>query len=99
MATIEERLSRGDRAKEVLENEEFVAAWSRVEQELIESWKNTPSTNANRDARERIHLSITLLGKVKACITETLETGKLAQAELIYRQSLAQRAKDWLTPN
>jgi hypothetical protein len=98
MATIDERLARGSRAKEVLENEEFIAAWSRVESELIESWKNTPSTNANRDARERIHLSITLLGKVKACITETMETGKLAQADLIYKQSRLQQARDWLTP-
>lgn len=93
---LEQRLYNGDRAREVLENEAFIEAFERVEKELIESWRNTPSTSNNQDARERIHLSLTLLGKVRSCIHETMETGKLARLELEHKKSLAQRAKQIL---
>jgi hypothetical protein len=97
--TDEQRLYRGNRAREVLENEEFQAAFEAIEKDLIESWKNTPSTSANQDARERIHLSLTMLGKVKASLTHTMETGKLAAEELKHRKRLTERLKEWATPN
>lgn len=91
-----QRLYNGDRAREVLENEAYIAAFADIEKDLIESWKNTPATNANRDARERIHMALTLMGKVQACLHQTLDTGKLAKMELEHQnklQEIAKRAK------
>ena len=89
-----ERLYNGDRAKEVLENEAYIAAFADIEKDLIESWKNTPATIVNRDARERIHMALTLLGKLQACLQQSLDTGKLAKLELEHQRSLAQKLKD-----
>jgi hypothetical protein len=98
MSTLEQRLYDGDRAREVLENEVFQAVWADIEKDLIESWRNIPSSdgprNSHRDAREKLHLSLTLLGKVKACVQQTMETGKLAKLELEHKRSIAQRARD-----
>ena len=91
MKTIEQRIYDGSRAREVLDNEAFQAAFADIRKDLIESWENIPSTSENAPARDRIHLSLTLLGKVKACIQQSLETGKLAHMDLEHRRTLAER--------
>lgn len=99
--TDEHRLHRGNRAREVLENEEFEAAFTAIEEDLIESWQNIPSTSSESHvaARERIHLSLTMLRKVRAAITQTMETGKLAAEELKYKRSMSERVKEWAGMN
>lgn len=99
--TDEERLHRGARAREVLDNEEFQAAFQLIEQDLIEAWKLSPAKPdpASVGARERIHLSLTLLSKVKSCIEQTMQTGKLAAEELKYRKTMADRLKEWAGTN
>ncbi len=94
--TLEERLYNGDRAREVLENEQFIAAFEAIEKDLIESWRNLPSSETTRlrDMRERLHLSLTLLSKVKATLEQSLETGTLAKLELEHKRTLAARTKD-----
>lgn len=94
MATLEKRLYKGDRAREVLENEVFQQVFTDIEQEWTEVWKKSPQRDV--EARERIHLAISMLAKVKACLQTTLETGTLAKLDLQHRQTLADRAKDWL---
>ena len=91
MKTIEQRIYDGSRAREVLDNEVFQAVFADIRKDLIESWENIPSTSENTPARDRIHLSLTLLGKVKACIQQSLETGKLAQMDLEHKRTLAER--------
>lgn len=95
--TDEERLHRGSRAKEILENEEFARAFDAIEQELTNAWKTSPQRDA--DARERIFLALTMLSKVKASITQTMETGKLAMAELQHQKSMAEKMKEWAGMN
>lgn len=94
MATIEERIYDGNRAREVLENEAFQQAFADIDAELMQRWRDLSSTEETRTARDRLHLSLTLLAKVRNCLTTTLETGKLAMAELEHRRSTAERAKD-----
>jgi hypothetical protein len=96
--TDDERLHNGSRAREVLDNEQFSAAFESIEQDLIESWKNIPATSneSHVAARERIHLSLTLLHKVKSSLVQTMETGKLAAEELKYKRSLAEKATAYL---
>ena len=95
MATIEQRIYDGNRAREVLENEAFAAAFADIKKDLIESWENIPSTSQTAPARDRIHLSLTLLGKVHACLTASLESGRLAQLEIEHRQTMFKRLNPW----
>lgn len=91
MSTIEQRLHAGSRAREVLENEEFHAAFDAVEKDIIDKWTNSPARDAV--GRESLWQYLMLLRKVKAQLTETLETGKLAEMDLKHKQSLVDRLK------
>lgn len=90
--TLEERLHAGSRAKEVLENEQFQAAFEAIEKDVIDQWTNSPARDAA--GRESLWTYLMLLRKVKVHLTTTLETGKLAKVELNHRRSAAERLKD-----
>lgn len=89
--TLDERLYAGNRAKEVLENEAFTAAFEAIEQEVIEQWMQSPARD--QDGREKLWSYLHLLKKVRTHLTSTLETGKLAQIELQHQQTLRDRAR------
>ena len=91
MPTLEERIYDGNRARECLENEQFNWAFESIEQELTNAWRTSPARDV--EAREKIFLSLQLLTKLKAALQGSLETGKLAEADKIYQQSLIDRAK------
>lgn len=94
MATLEERIYDGNRARECLENEAFNCAFESIEQELTNAWRTSPARD--EAGREKIFLTLQLLTKLKAALTGSLETGKLAEVERIYQQSLMERAKESL---
>lgn len=89
--TLEKRIYDGNRAKEVLENEVFQQVWTDIEEELTQAWKTSPQRD--EEGRQRLFVAITMLAKVKSAIEATMESGKLALADLDYQQkkSLAQR--------
>lgn len=97
MTTIDKRIYDGNRAKEILENEVFLQVFTDIEQELIEAWKNAPQRDV--EGREKIHQLTTLLAKVKAHLQSTFESGKLAETDTLYRQSILEKARDALLPN
>jgi hypothetical protein len=86
--SIEQRIYDGNRAKEVLDNEVFQQVWADIEQGLIESWRSIPASDSvdHVKARERLHLSLTLLGKLKSTVEQTMQSGKLAIADLDYQE-------------
>lgn len=90
--TLEQRLYSGDRAREVLENEAFINAFDSIEQEIINQWKQAPARDA--EGREKLWAYLHLLSKLKAQLTQTLETGKLAMLELEHQRSIKQRMRD-----
>ena len=94
MATIEERIYDGNRAKECLENEQFLRAFEHIDQELTEAWQESPARDV--EGREKIYLSRKLLHRIKQELVRSLETGRLAEADRIYKQSMADRAKEML---
>lgn len=96
MSTIETRIYDANRAREVLENEAFNAAFADIEKEVFDRWQNSPSTETA--ARERLWIYQFLLKELKKNLTTRLETGKLAELDLKHRQSLADRAKSILNP-
>jgi hypothetical protein len=83
MTTIEKRLFEGARAKEVLENEAFIASFEAIEKEITEQWKQSPARD--QEGREKCWQYLMLLQKVKAHLTMTMETGKLAQLEVHHK--------------
>lgn len=91
MTTLEERLYQGNRAREILENEAFISAYEVIEKDVIEQWTSSPARDA--EGRERLWTYLQMLRKLKAQITQTLETGQLAQLELQHKQTLIDRAK------
>lgn len=96
--TLEERLARGNRAKEVLENEEYARAFEAIEQELTEAWKASPQRDST--GRETLFLALTMLGKIQASLTGTMESGKLALLELRHQNpTMREQARDFLGMN
>ena len=94
---LSDRIYNGDRAKEVLENEAFIAAFDAIEKEVIDKWTNSPARDSA--GREKCWEYLILLRKVKTQLTTTLDTGKLAKLELQHEQSLKDRAKAFVGLN
>jgi hypothetical protein len=92
MATLEQRLYLGDRAKEILENEAFVAAFDAIEAEVIETWRTSPARDA--EGREKCWQYLTLLAKVRTHLQSSLESGKLAALDLKHQRTIMDRLKD-----
>lgn len=88
---LEQRIYNGDRAKEVLDNEAYTAAMAAIKTEVTEQWQNSPARD--QEGREKLWLMLKLADKLEAALRTTMETGKLAQLDLLHKQSLAQRAK------
>ena len=95
MATIEQRIYDGNRAREVLENEVFQQVFADIEQELFQAWTDSPARDA--EGREKIHQYLAMLKKVRTHLQSTLETGKLAQMELEHKRSLMDQARAFVT--
>ncbi|MBV4459182.1 hypothetical protein KVG96_14575 [Pseudomonas sp. COR58] len=94
MATIEQRIYDGNRARECLENEQFNRAFDGIERELTEAWQTSPARDV--EGREKIYLSLQLLRKLKAALQSSLETGKLAEVERIHKKSALDRVREIL---
>ena len=92
--TPEQAIYRANRAKEVIENEVYIEAFTAIDQELTEQWKSSPARD--QEGREKLWLMQRLLAKLKVSLDSTMDSGKLAVAELTHKQTLAERAKDWL---
>lgn len=93
--TLEERLYLGDRAREVIENEAFIAAFDATEKEVVDQWMQSPARD--QEGREKLWQYLSMLRKVKANLQTTLETGKLAQLELQHKRTMSEKARGWLS--
>ena len=87
----EQDLYNGDRAREVLENEAYIAAYDAINTEITEQWKTSPIRD--QDAREKLFLMQKMLQKIRSSLEATMTSGTLARAELSHRQSLLDKAK------
>ncbi len=75
-----QELDRGARAKEILENELYLEAWTSVEQALIQKWRDCPVRD--KEGQHELKLMLKLLDDVKANLVHVLETGKFAESRL-----------------
>jgi hypothetical protein len=92
--TPEQEIYLANRAAEVLENEAYLKAYDAIREELTQQWKHSPARDV--EGREKIWLMLAMLEKVQACLKATMDGGKLAKAELQHRQTLLERARDYL---
>jgi hypothetical protein len=91
MSTLEQRLYLGDRAKEVIENEVFVDAFTQIQNEVIEQWTNSPARDA--EGRERLWTYLQMLKRLQAQLQQTMESGQLARIDLEHKRGLMDRAR------
>ena len=69
---------RGEFARQVLENPIWVEAWDKYESGLISAWRKATDT----ETRERAHLELKTIEKVKRAIETVMKTGEMAQMQL-----------------
>lgn len=84
---------RGPRAKALLDNELLKEVFEKIEQTLMDEWKNTSSEDAQR--REDAWRSFKLLEGLHGHLTRIVTTGDAAAKELlrIKNPSLLERFK------
>jgi len=91
MATLDQRVYAADRAQEVLSNEAFQQVFADAKQEITEQWTKSPARD--QEGREKLWLMLSLLNKLEAMLQSSLDSGKLAKAELQHQQTMLDRAK------
>lgn len=71
---------RGEQARRLLEEPLLVEAFATVEAGLRRQWET--SRDGDKEMRERLWLMLNLLRRVHGLLTEAMETGRLAEAQL-----------------
>lgn len=80
-----EEINRGERAKQVLENELYKEAFAKLREQLIQGFEQTNFKQS--DERDEIWRKLQSANFVQDYLEEVMETGKIA------RETLAQKAK------
>ena len=89
--TLDTRLYEGNRAREILESDVFNGAFDAIEAEVIDKWKNSPARDST--GRESLWTYLQLLQKLKAQLTSTMESGKLAALDIQHSQTMRDKLK------
>jgi hypothetical protein len=89
---LEEKIARGHRAKEILQDEVYIETFEIVKMELNLAWESSPARDT--EGREKLYLMMKLLTKLQLALQTTMETGMLSQETLKHQKSLIQRAKE-----
>lgn len=89
-----ERVYSANRAAEVLQNESFQWALESIKQELTTSWQNSPARDDK--GRELLWQHLAAAKNIEAALKSRLESGKVARLELEHKQTLLERAKEWV---
>jgi hypothetical protein len=89
---ITERMERGSKAKEVLENEIYLESYETLKQEITKQWQNSPARDV--EGRHQLYLMIGLTDKLRGIMQQVMETGTLAAHELQHKRTLAEKAKE-----
>jgi hypothetical protein len=92
--TIEQDISKGGRAREVLESEVYLEAFETIKQEIMTTWSQSPSRDS--EGREKLFLMLGMLNKVQSTLQTVMETGKIAQINLNHQRTLIERAKEFI---
>jgi hypothetical protein len=84
-------MERGARAERLLTDSMFVEAFEKVEQGILQKWKESPI----RDTEGQLNLRLLhkCLSDVRSYIAEVVQTGKLASVSMEHERKLKDRAR------
>jgi hypothetical protein len=80
-------ISRASQVEALLENGELNRALDEMKAQLIDLWRRSPINDVV--GRERMHLEINLIYKLKEHLRIVLDNGKLSQVDLNVRSKRA----------
>jgi hypothetical protein len=80
---LQSAINRGQKARELLDNDLLREAFDKLEADYIAAWRVTRALD--RDAREKLWQALQIVGKVRAHLGTVLSNGKVAQTELRMR--------------
>lgn len=75
-------IERGRLAAEVINNEVYASAYDLIEREIIGAWRDAKDT----ESRERLHLSLKLLSKVRQVLESAMQSGEIERKKLDVRE-------------
>lgn len=78
---------RGQLAQAVLDNPAYSESYALIESEITRKWRDS----RDKDEREQLHLLLRMLDKARNVLESTMRTGKLAEAEIARKKTLAER--------
>lgn len=70
-------IHRGQRAKQILEDDVFKDAFLAIEQEIFTQIKNCPVRDT--EGLQQLRLMLGLLTKIQGCLISTMNNGKIAE--------------------
>lgn len=76
-------IQRGERARQLLEDEQLQDAFDTIEKEYMDTWLNSPERDV--EGRERLRLMIKTVRRLKLELQTVMETGHIARATLAQR--------------
>jgi len=76
----EKEIQKGNRAKQILEDEIFAEAVKKVSDELDLEWINSPVRDT--EGREKIYMMKKMLNVLLVQLRSVMETGKLASKQI-----------------
>ena len=88
---LHDALRRASRAQDLLRSELLIEAFKTLEDSYTAAWRASTVDQVN--AREKLFLAINIVGKVRDHLTNVVQNGKLAQAELQQLIDTAERKK------
>lgn len=77
--TNEQKIYRGERAKELLNNELVVEAFAKLEESYFKAWKNAKTT----EDRENLHRYMVNLAGLKGQLMSVMTSGELTKREVV----------------
>jgi len=75
-----EDAQRAQRAKDLIENEQFKAAFIDIRAGIIEKWRSCPIRDI--DGQHELKLMDKLLSEIEGYFKQIIETGKMAEIQL-----------------
>jgi hypothetical protein len=73
-------MEKAAQAEAALSSPAIAEAFEVLEAEYFEAWKASESNQS--DARERLWMAATIIGKVRSHLKQAIDNGKIAKAEL-----------------
>jgi len=80
MYDLEEEIAKGNKAAEVLRNEEFQSAFEDLAEYYMEQWQR--SEPDEEELRERLYIAVGTLSHIKMHLESIMMTGKMATEQI-----------------